>query len=126
MGQLTAQQLKELAHRVIVAQGNVFIKELLRASGAKIGTTKDDFASNLDAAIDAGLVTQEMLEAWLAEVEGWGDQHLYLVVPPKIDQKALTRGVMASSHAAALGAVASLDFPDALELYRACSRRTSR
>lgn len=59
MTQLTAPQLKELAHRVIVAQGNVFSKELLRANGAKIGATKEDFAANLDAVIDEGLVTQE-------------------------------------------------------------------
>lgn len=116
MTQLTAQQLKELANRVVVAQGNVFIKELLRTSGAKIGATKEDFADNLNAAIDEGLVTQEMLEAWLAEVEGWGDQHLYLVVPPQLAPDALGNGIAASPYAAALGTVASLDFPDALEL----------
>lgn len=53
-------ELKRLAHRVIVAQGNFFIKELLRSSGAKIGTTKEDFAKNLDAAIDADLITQDI------------------------------------------------------------------
>jgi len=113
---LSTAELKELAHKVIVAQGNVFIKELLRGSGAKIGATKDDFVANLDEAIDGGLITQEVLEAWLAEVEGWGDQHLYLVQPPKVDPAALAAGITASPHAASVGAIASLDFPDALGL----------
>jgi hypothetical protein len=114
--QLTKPELKELARRVIVAQGNFFIKELLRSTGSKIGATKETFAANLDAAIDSDAITQEILEAWLAEVEGWGDQHLYLVEPPQIDTTLLAGGIGASSHAGSLGAVASLDFPDALEL----------
>jgi len=113
---MTKPELKELAHRVVVTQGNLFIKELLRSSGAKIGTTKEDFASNLDAAIEGDLITQDILEAWLAEVEGWGDQHLYLVEPPQFDSAALAAGIATSPHAGALGALASLDFPDALEL----------
>lgn len=113
---LTKAQLKELAHKVIVSQGNSFIKELLRASGAKIGVTKEDFGNNLNAAIDAELITQDVLEAWLAEVEGWGDQHLYLVEPPKIQPAALAGQVAASPYADVLNAAASLDFPDALEL----------
>jgi hypothetical protein len=52
---LSKPQLKELVHRVVVAQGNSFIKELLRNSGAKIGTTKEDFANNLDVAIEGVL-----------------------------------------------------------------------
>ncbi len=114
--QLTKPELKELARRVIVAQGNFFIKELLRSTGSKIGATKESFAANLDAAIDSDVITQEILEAWLAEVEGWGDQHLYLVKPPQIGTASLGGGIGASSHAGSLGAVASLDFPDALEL----------
>lgn len=51
--------------------------------------TKEDFATNLDAAIDADVITQETLETWLAEVEGWGDQHLYLFEPPEVDAAAL-------------------------------------
>jgi len=113
---LSKPELKELAHRVILAQGNFFIKELLRSSGAKIGTTKEDFAKNLDDAIDGGLITQDLLEAWLGEVEGWGDQHLYLVEPPQVHSSEIAKGIAASPHADALGAVASLDFPDALEL----------
>lgn len=114
--QLTKPQLKELAHRVIVAQGNFFIKDLLRSSGAKIGATKEDFAANLDAAIDADLITQATLEVWLAEVEGWGDQHVYLVERPAVAVGALAGGIAASPYAGSLGAVASLEFPDALGL----------
>ncbi|QCG68118.1 hypothetical protein [Pseudomonas veronii] len=103
-------------HRVIVAQGNSFIKELLRSSGTKIGVTKEDFATNLDAAIDADVITQETLETWLAEVEGWGDQHLYLFEPPEVDAAALADGIAGSPHAGFLGSSVSLDFPDGLQL----------
>lgn len=115
---LSKPQLKELVRRVIVAQGNAFIKELLRGTGVRIGASKEDFAANLDAAIDADELTQETLEAWLAEVEGWGDQHLYLIEPPKVEIGALAAGIAASPHAALLQASASLDFPEALELKR--------
>lgn len=114
--QLTKDQLKELANKVIVAQGNTFIKDLLRRSGAKIGSTKDDFSNNLAAAIEGDLISQNMLEAWLAEIEGWGDQHLYLVEPPKADAADLAGGIAASPHSGVLNAATSLEFPDTLEL----------
>ncbi|WP_437880086.1 hypothetical protein [Pseudomonas sp. LRF_L74] len=113
---LSKAQLKALVRRVIVAQGNDFIKELLRSTSNRIGTTKEDFAANLDAAIDDDLITQAALEAWLAEVEGWGNQHLYLIEPPAIDHATLVAGIAASPHASLLDASASLDFPDTLEL----------
>lgn len=113
---LSKAQLKELVRRVIVAQGNAFIKELLRGTSVRIGATKEDFAANLDAAIDADELTQESLEAWLAEVEGWGDQHLYLIQLPQVEIGALAAGIAASPHAALLQASASLDFPEALAL----------
>ncbi|PZW68654.1 hypothetical protein F471_01962 [Pseudomonas sp. URMO17WK12:I1] len=116
MDPLSKTQLKELVRRVIVAQGNAFIKELLRGTNARIGATKEDFAANLDAAIDADELTQERLEAWLAEVEGWGDQHLYLIAPPQVDPHALAAGIAASPYVEALDASASLDFPEALTL----------
>jgi hypothetical protein len=113
---LTTKQLKAVAGKVVVAQGNSFIKELLRNNGAKIGSTKDDFTANLNAAIESGLITQDKLEGWLIEVEGWGDQHVYLLKPPAVDVMTLQTGIAASPHAATLGASASLDFPDALGL----------
>lgn len=116
--ELSKPQLKKLVNRVIVAQGNSFIKELLRNNGGKIGVTKEDFANNLNSAIDEDVITQEILEAWLAEVEGWGDQHLYLILPPKIDTAELAKGIAASPHAKVFGSGASLDFPKGLELKR--------
>ncbi|SDH75191.1 hypothetical protein SAMN05216588_10756 [Pseudomonas flavescens] len=113
---LSKLQLKQLVRQVVVAQGNAFIKELLRGSGFRIGASKDDFAANLDAAIDAEALTQASLEAWLAEVEGWGDQHLYLFEPPQVEVAALAAGIAASPHAAALQAGASMDFPEVLAL----------
>ena len=114
--QMSKAQLKELANKVVVAQGNTFIKELLRSSGAQIGTTKDDFSINLAAAIDADLLSQNMLETWLAEIEGWGDQHLYLLEPPKVDTAKLADNISASPHAGTLNAAATLEFPDSLVL----------
>lgn len=113
---LSKAQLKELVRRVIVAQGNAFIKELLRGTTARIGASKEDFAANLDAAIDAGELTEEKLQAWLAEVEGWGDQHLYLIEPPQTEVATLVAGIAASPHAETLNASASLDFPETLAL----------
>ncbi|WP_426129043.1 hypothetical protein [Pseudomonas sp. DWP1b1] len=109
-------QLKELVRRVVVAQGNTFIKDLLRDNGTRIGVTKDDFSNNLNAAIDEDVITQAKLEAWLAEVEGWGDQHLYLFQAPETDAPALAAGIAASPHARALDAGVSLDFPEGLDL----------
>lgn len=113
---LSKPQLKDLVRRVVVAQGNAFIKELLRGTGVKIGATKEDFAINLDAAIDADKLTQDLFEAWLAEVEGWGDQHLYLIEPPPGDGATLAAAVVASAHGHLLDAGASLAFPDLLAL----------
>ena len=112
---LSKVQLKELAHRVVVTQGNAFIKELLRGTGSKIGASKEEFLRHLDAAIDDGLLDQQRLEAWLAEVEGWGDQYLYLFAAPSV-QGSLSAGITGSRHAHFLNNSASLDFPQALAL----------
>lgn len=60
---LSTAQLKKLVKQVVVAQGNNFIKDLLRATDSKIGVTKQDFIQNLDDAIDEGRLTQARLEA---------------------------------------------------------------
>lgn len=113
---LSTGQLKELVKRVVVAQGNTFIKDLLRATDSKIGTTKQEFAQNLDDAIDEGRLTQAKLEAWLAEVEGWGEQYVYVLSPPAIEAVVLRRGIDASPVAHLQNAAASLEFPADLEL----------
>ena len=75
---LTAVELKEMAHNIVRSQTNRYIKELLREHGIAIGSTKADFERNLDAAIDDGSLTGAHVEAWLREVEGWGNQHVYV------------------------------------------------
>jgi hypothetical protein len=55
----------------------VFIKELLRKKG-RIGATKEDFARNLESAIDDGALGLADIRAWLERVVGWGQQHIYL------------------------------------------------
>jgi hypothetical protein len=70
--------LIRLVKNVVIAQGNVFVKELLRSRGIKIGTTKAEFEANLIAAIEKGDLRREHIDAWLNEVEGWGNQHIYL------------------------------------------------
>ncbi len=72
------EQLIELATGIVLAQGNVFIKELLRDNGIKIGATKADFQRNLITAIESGKLTREHFDRWLQHVEGWGKQHVYL------------------------------------------------
>lgn len=114
--QLSKAQLNEIINSIVVAQGNTFIKELLRTSGGKIGANKDDFSINLAEAIDKDLISQNMLENWLAEVEGWGDQHLYLIEPPNFDFTKLVGGIATSPYSGALNATTSFEFPDALEL----------
>src|ERR1700728_3071980 len=70
--------LKRLAAGIIRAQGNRFIKDLLRGKDIRIGATKDEFEANLNEAIETGRLTLDDVRAWLAGVEGWGNQHVYL------------------------------------------------
>jgi hypothetical protein len=110
--------LKRLAAGIIRAQGNRFIKELLRAKNIRIGTNKDDFERSLSDAIESGQLTLEDVQNWLNEVEGWGNQHVYLfnisstlrreLTLPKIRQK-----VSADAELAAVwDAPTVLAFPD--------------
>lgn len=78
------KELKEAVRTIVLTQGNGFIKELLRKNKIQIGTKKADFSKNLLSAIDAGTLTRPMIEEWLSEVEGWGNQHIYLFEPPKL------------------------------------------
>ncbi len=95
--------LKRLAAGIIRAQGNRFVKELLRRKNIRIGVNKDDFERNLSEAIESGQLTLEDVETWLNEVEGWGNQHVYLynisstlrrdLTQPKIRQKVHEAGL---------------------------------
>lgn len=109
--------LKTIVRPIILAQGNTFIKELLREHGIKIGSTKADFEKNIFDAIDAGHLTREMVEAWLLRVEGWGDQHVYLLTPPPaIALDALQTAIRGSPHASLLEVGVSYEFPEALAM----------
>jgi hypothetical protein len=70
--------LERLAAGIIRAQGNRFIKELFRSSNITVGATKDELEANVKAMIAAGDLRLGDVDAWLREVEGWGNQHVYL------------------------------------------------
>ncbi len=109
-------RLKEAVRRVVVGQGNRFIKELLRDKGLAIGTTKSDFTANLMKAIDDGELSVADVESWLVEVEGWGNQHIYFYAPPTIEPNGVRAAVNRSSHAPLLWSHSGLEFPDQLKL----------
>jgi hypothetical protein len=77
------QQAIELTRSVVLAQGNIFIRELLRKKNLPIGTSKEEFEANLIGAIAAGKLELSDLVQWLEEVEGWGDQHIYAFRVPE-------------------------------------------
>lgn len=109
--------LKAIVRPIILAQGNTFIKELLRKHDIKIGATKADFEKNIFDAIDAGQLKREMVETWLLQVEGWGDQHVYLLSPPSsMTHTDLQAAIKGSAHAGLLSVKVSYDFPDALAM----------
>jgi hypothetical protein len=53
------EALKHLAAGIIRAQGNRFVKDLLRSKDIRIGGNKDEFQANLTAAIESGELTLE-------------------------------------------------------------------
>jgi hypothetical protein len=118
------EQLKTLVSQIILAQGNVFIRELLRTAGVRIGLTKADFERNLMRAIDDGTLRQEQIEAWLAEVEGWGNQHIYMFkVPADLAKQPIwSNSAKLQNKATAAGygdlwnAPVSFEFPDVQKL----------
>ncbi|MEY2564955.1 MAG: hypothetical protein QOH88_3148 [Verrucomicrobiota bacterium] len=82
--------LRKLVRGIVLAQGNLFIKELLRKKDIRIGATKADFESNLLDAINDGKLREKDVSDWLDEVEGWGDQHVYIFrVPDAVANNAL-------------------------------------
>lgn len=112
-------KLKELARGIVLAQGNVFIKEMLRRKDITIGATKADFERNMLDAIDRDELTLADIDEWLAEVEGWGNQHVYLFnVPAALANDGMWgsgRSVRARVNRAGLGdlwsASTSFEFP---------------
>ena len=98
--------LKRLAAGIIRDQGNRFIKELLRDKGIRIGVNKDDFERNLTEAIETGQLVLSDINSWHKQVEGWGNQHVYLysisstlrkdLTKPKISQRVQQNSELAS------------------------------
>ncbi|WP_105438956.1 hypothetical protein [Neorhizobium sp. T25_13] len=110
------QQLKDAVRSIILTQGNEFIKELLRKHKIQIGTKKADFSKNILAAIDAGSLTRQMIEDWLSEVEGWGNQHIYLFKPPTLPKADINGKLEASDFGKLIDTAISYGFPESLEL----------
>jgi hypothetical protein len=71
--QASTDQLLDLA----LLQGNRFIKEFLRSQGLPIGANKAQFEQNLREAISEERLLPADIQAWLGEVEGWGNQHVF-------------------------------------------------
>lgn len=119
------EQLKTLVEGVVLAQGNEYIKDLLRRKHLPIGTTKADFVDHLRAAIDADQLTAADIEQWLHEVEGWGNnQHVYLYRLPRelaasplwADATAIQELVTEAGYGDVWDAETSHAFPEALTL----------
>jgi hypothetical protein len=71
------------ADQVVMPQGAIFIRELLRSkrdghAEVRLGIGKEEVKENLRAAIRSGAVRMDDLVAFIASVEGWGNQHIYL------------------------------------------------
>ena len=116
-----AADLKRLAAGIIRAQGNRFVKDLLRDNGIRIGTNKAEFEANLNTAIENGDLTLNDVSAWLHSVEGWGNQHVYLyALSPSIRNDLNTVNIQKRVKAAKLNSVwngvTTLAFPDKPEL----------
>ena len=109
--------LLQLARGIVLAQGNTFIKELLREKNIRIGATKTEFEQNMVAAIESGELQREHIESWLNEVEGWGDQHIYIYTIPSAIRGAMRDSVAIEKKIRAAGLLGlwnkslSLEFP---------------
>ncbi len=77
---------------------------------------KADFSKNILAAIDAGTLTKQMIEDWLSEVEGWGNQHIYLFKPPNVPKADIKGKLEASDFGKLIDTAISYEFPDHFEL----------
>jgi hypothetical protein len=76
--ELTIDQLLDL----VLLQGNRFIRELLRSKELPLGTNKEQFEAHLREAIADGRLTPADVQEWLGDVEGWGNQHVFVFDVP--------------------------------------------
>ncbi len=117
---LERNDAKSLVRSIVLTQGNVFIKELLRSKGIQIGATKADFEKHMLQAIDQGTLTRADIDGWLRDVEGWGNQHIYLYhIPEEIASKSIwsspdkvRKKLEAAKKESLLNRQASLEFPE--------------
>jgi hypothetical protein len=115
------EDLKRLAAGIIRAQGNRFVKTLLRSKDIQVGANKDEFQANLTAAIESAELTLADVRAWLASVEGWGDQHVYLynissTLRRELTEPKIRRRVSSAKLDAVWNGETALAFPDEPEL----------
>jgi hypothetical protein len=116
--------LIRLVKDVVLAQGNVFIKELLRSRNIKIGTTKAEFEANMVEVIESGDLRRQHIDSWLNEVEGWGNQHIYLFRVSKSvrndpvwrDPGKIEAKIKAAGFTEQWNSQASLEYPPAQKL----------
>ncbi len=80
---MSENELYERIDHIVLKQGNVFIRELLRSKNLGAGANKDQFEALLKKAIDSGKLTAKILDDWIDKVEGWGNQHIYPFEVPK-------------------------------------------
>lgn len=113
---LSTTQLKQLARDLVQTQGNKFVKELLRDNDVPIGVNKQDFIKNLNIGIDGGQINQQKIEDWLARIDGWGNQHIYLLEAPKCNFSALKTSIMQSTFKTLADQETSLEYPFKFEL----------
>jgi hypothetical protein len=114
------RELETLVRGIVRAQGNVFIKRLLRKLQITVGATKEEFEGSLLQAIQDGQLRRHHIDEWLEEIEGWGKQYVLLyrvplglaqdpiwTAPGRIQQKAEKAGL-----GSAWNAESSLKFPE--------------
>lgn len=118
----------DFAEKVVMPQGMIFIRELLRQKQktrpeVRIGIGKEEVKENLRAAIRIGAVTLGDLEAFIGEVEGWGNQHIYLYDASRVaglplwkSEAALKREAGKAGYGDAWEASGDPTFPDELAL----------
>lgn len=111
------EKLRRLVALIVRAQGNRFVKELLRKRGIALGANKKDFEANLKGAIDEGKLRLADVQAWLEDVEGWGNQHVYMyglsdALVAQLDRRRLYQNVLAARLKHAWDVSTTHLFPD--------------
>lgn len=117
---MNKDELKAFVSRIVLSQGNRYIKDLLRSAGVAIGTNKDSFEANLHQAIDSDDLTEGHVRAWLEAVEGWGSQHVYMFAAPEgqtfQSAENFRAAVLESQLAHLFDVDNTLAFPEAMQL----------